>query len=209
MSTRSTHPTEEAQKQASTSEPRTVVGMGKGGLSNLAVPRVGVKHASARALHMCCPLTKSSDAHVHRPMKRRPCMASQPAVQSRNSTASTFLKSRTRWHRCDPGEPGSTGLLKLPAELILMIEGLADVPSVSALACTSRRLHDLLNPLLYRRIFNEQNLSALLWAAENGRVDTAKLCLSHGADINSALSPLEATQVVRHDPLAFHETLSR
>ena len=89
--------------------------------------------------------------------------------------------------------------LELPNELILASGDWADAPTLSALASTSRRLHALLNPLLYQRNAREQHSDALLWAAENGRVDTAKLCLSHGADINIALSLKEETQVVRDD----------
>ncbi|KAG8157227.1 hypothetical protein KVR01_012935 [Diaporthe batatas] len=87
------------------------------------------------------------------------------------------------------------GLVKLPNELILMLDDWADVPTLAALARTSRRLHDLMNPVLYRRSAKEQHSSALLWAAENGLVETVKLCLSHGADINLPLSLQEDAQV--------------
>lgn len=87
--------------------------------------------------------------------------------------------------------------LDLPNELILAFGDWADPPALSALASTSRRLHSLLNPLLYRRNAKEQHSAALIWAAANGRVDTAKLCLSHWADINTALALKEESQEVR------------
>lgn len=92
---------------------------------------------------------------------------------------------------------------KLPNELILALGDVADAPTLSALASTSRRLHSLLNPLLYRRNAREQRSYALVWAAENGRIDTAKLCLSHGADINTALWLEEEPRWGRIDVLAF------
>lgn len=91
-------------------------------------------------------------------------------------------------------------LFKLPNELILMLGDWADTHTVAALAHTSRLLHGLFNPLLYRRNAKEHNSSALLWAAENGGVDTAKVCLSHGADINAACYLEEESQMVRNDP---------
>lgn len=86
--------------------------------------------------------------------------------------------------------------LDLPNELILASGDLAEPPALSALASTCRRLHSLLNPLLYRRNAREQRSSALIWAAENGRVDTVNLCLSHEADINTALPLNEESQDV-------------
>lgn len=86
--------------------------------------------------------------------------------------------------------------LDLPNELILASGDLAEPRALSALASTCRRLHSLLNPLLYRRNAQEQHSSALIWAAENGRVDTVNLCLSHGADINTALPLKEEDQHV-------------
>jgi hypothetical protein len=46
-------------------------------------------------------------------------------------------------------------LSKLPNELILVLGAWAEVPTVCALATTSRRLYDILNPLLYRRNVRE------------------------------------------------------
>lgn len=87
-------------------------------------------------------------------------------------------------------------LLDLPSELILAFGDCADPPSLSALASTSRWLHSLLNPLLYRRNAKEQHSAAIIWAAENGRIDTARLCLAHGADINTSLALREENQQV-------------
>ncbi|KAI7785608.1 hypothetical protein LA080_006628 [Diaporthe eres] len=87
-------------------------------------------------------------------------------------------------------------ILDLPNELILAFGEWADPPALSALASTSRRLHSLLNPLLYRRNAKEQHSAALIWAAANGRVDTAKLCLSYWADINTALALKEESQEI-------------
>lgn len=87
-------------------------------------------------------------------------------------------------------------LLDLPNELILELGDLAEPPALCALASTCRRLHSLLNPLLYRRNAQEQYSSALIWAAENGRVDTVSHCLSHGANINTALPLNEESRYV-------------
>lgn len=82
-------------------------------------------------------------------------------------------------------------LSNLPNELLIAVGNFADRPSLSALASTSRQLYSLLNPLLYRRNAKEKDSSALIWAADWGRLDTAKLCLSHGADINTSLPMME------------------
>lgn len=87
--------------------------------------------------------------------------------------------------------------LDLPNDLILEIGDWAVFPTLCCLASSSRLLHALLNPLLYRRDAKEQRSAALIWAADNGRVDTAKLCLSHGADINTALPHEDNSQLVR------------
>jgi hypothetical protein len=81
------------------------------------------------------------------------------------------------------------GFLELPNELILVVSDWADVAAVSSLASTSQRLHTLLNPQLYKRNAREHHSDALVWAAEHGRMETAGLCLSYGADINTSLSP--------------------
>lgn len=90
--------------------------------------------------------------------------------------------------------------LDLPNELILAFGDWADPPALFALASASRRLHSLLNPLLYRRNARDQHSAALIWAAANGRVDTANLCLSYGADINTSLPLNKESQEVRDEP---------
>lgn len=88
-------------------------------------------------------------------------------------------------------------LLDLPNELILELGNLAEPPALCALAATCRRLHSLLNPLLYRRNAQERDSSALIWAAENGRVGTVNFCLSNGADVNTAKPWKEDSRYVR------------
>lgn len=114
---------------------------------------------------------------------------------------SCLLDAQTPQWQLQARPPDCMEFLDLPNELILAFGDWADPPTLSALASTSRRLHSLLNPQLYRRNAKEQHSAALIWAAANGRVDTASLCLSYGADINTSLSLREESQGVREEPL--------
>lgn len=119
------------------------------------------------------------------------------------------LNARTPTEQLSSRPSDRMEFLKLPNELMFALGNLADIPTLSALASTSRRLHALLNPLLYRRNAREQHSRALVWAAENGRLDTAKLCLSHGADINTVTSPEEETRRQRNNLLFLIGAVSR
>ncbi|KAL4877631.1 ankyrin repeat-containing domain protein [Aspergillus karnatakaensis] len=74
-------------------------------------------------------------------------------------------------------------LFSLPNELLHQIaESVESQKDLNALVRTSRPLHTLLTPILYRLNAEDDDSSALFWAAEHGHKSTAQLCLEHGAD---------------------------
>jgi ankyrin repeat protein len=92
-------------------------------------------------------------------------------------------------------------LLAVPPELILQVaDKVTAEKNLSSLAQTCHLLHDIANPRLYRR-----NPRALFWAAEHGGDDTARRCLSYGADINArngdGLTPVAIAAVKDDDSL--------
>lgn len=75
-------------------------------------------------------------------------------------------------------------LLEFPNEIVYLIGCHLDEPSdMNALCLTNKSLNKMFTPVLYRKD-SAHKQKALYWAAENGRVDTAKLCLAAGADVN-------------------------
>ncbi|BCS23772.1 uncharacterized protein APUU_40216A [Aspergillus puulaauensis] len=73
--------------------------------------------------------------------------------------------------------------LDLPNEVVLLVvTHLEYAYETNALCCTSRRLRELLNPVLYKHSLTQQNGGFTLeWAAINGLVSTTRLILEAGA----------------------------
>ncbi|KAL6858266.1 hypothetical protein ACO1O0_005726 [Amphichorda felina] len=72
----------------------------------------------------------------------------------------------------------------LPDELLSMIAlSVRSRRRLSRLAKASRRLHSIANSTLYRLDARKYGSSALLWAAEHGREDTARTALNWGASV--------------------------
>ncbi|KAH7019494.1 ankyrin repeat-containing domain protein [Ilyonectria destructans] len=77
-------------------------------------------------------------------------------------------------------------LARLPSELLAIIGQFCSRSEQNELTRVNHQFHNVFNPVLYR-----QNLlrdapaeSCTFWAARNGRLDTLKLAVAHGADIN-------------------------
>ncbi|KAK4121670.1 ankyrin [Parathielavia appendiculata] len=83
----------------------------------------------------------------------------------------------------------SVPILRLPAEIILLIDDLLDIQDRLALARANRRFHSLINPVLYRDNVRLANASSLFWGAEHGQLGTLKHALAAGANLNT-LGPL-------------------
>ncbi|CAH0044669.1 unnamed protein product [Clonostachys solani] len=85
----------------------------------------------------------------------------------------------------------------LPQEIVIAIGEMCAWPASSeepppskhlaALIRTGRWLYNLLNATLYRKNLKQGEPldSCVLWAAENGRLDTIKMAVSFGADLNA------------------------
>lgn len=73
-------------------------------------------------------------------------------------------------------------MLSLPDELILRVtEFLRSETDVSSLSQTTRHLHSLLDPILYRRNASDSSGSALTWAATQGYLLPARKAIDAGA----------------------------
>jgi ankyrin repeat protein len=46
-------------------------------------------------------------------------------------------------------------------------------------------LYEVANPILYARNVKDEGSSALLWTGKTGMVETTKLCIEHGANLNA------------------------
>lgn len=75
-------------------------------------------------------------------------------------------------------------LCALPSEVIVLIGSACEPREQNRLARTSRRFHDILNPLLYKRNVRHGLGSAVFWAARHGRLDTLELLRIAGAEWN-------------------------
>ncbi|KAK7433463.1 hypothetical protein Landi51_13907 [Colletotrichum acutatum] len=64
--------------------------------------------------------------------------------------------------------------------VIQVIDSIDDTPSVSRLSRTSRHLHFVANPILYRRAIADP--TALAWAVSHDRSDVVHGILGHQAD---------------------------
>lgn len=79
-----------------------------------------------------------------------------------------------------------TELSELPTEILLLIgECIQFAKDINSLCQTSRRLHALLTPSLYKLNVRLGKSSALVWAAEHGHATTARLSLQAGARITA------------------------
>ncbi|KAI1383597.1 ankyrin repeat-containing domain protein [Hypoxylon trugodes] len=74
--------------------------------------------------------------------------------------------------------------------LFIIIDFLPSSRDLATLARTSWRLHLLANPILYGRNRDEENSSAVLWAAQHGRIETLKKAHTFGLDLNPDVSEI-------------------
>lgn len=81
-------------------------------------------------------------------------------------------------------------LQKLPNDILYqMAYAHLDQKTLASLSAVNHDFHDLLTPILYRREAKQHHSQALIWAAANGSLNTARLCLKYGADINTFGGP--------------------
>lgn len=76
-------------------------------------------------------------------------------------------------------------LLELPRELLYCISDCLNTEKdINAFARVDRTLYRLFNEYLYRHNIRQSRSTAILWAAEHGRQETARQLLRHGANID-------------------------
>lgn len=96
-----------------------------------------------------------------------------------------------------------TFLTGLPNEVLVMVGEACGPQEQSCLARANRRLHVLLNPLLYKHNVQQGLASAAFWAARHGRLDTLERLRVSGAEWNdnsgSRLGSV-CTSLVPYDP---------
>lgn len=77
-------------------------------------------------------------------------------------------------------------LSDLPDELLSLIGEESDPTEQFVLALTSRRLHRIVNPILYKDNITKDDGNAVFWAARHGRLDTLELLRTYGAEWNDS-----------------------
>ncbi|EER23177.1 Ankyrin repeat domain containing protein [Coccidioides posadasii C735 delta SOWgp] len=76
-------------------------------------------------------------------------------------------------------------LLNMPNELLYQIaENIERDCDLNSFLQTCRELHELLNPQLYRRHAKSSNHPAIWWALDKGNVETVKLALDYGSNVD-------------------------
>ncbi|KAN0074268.1 Ankyrin repeat-containing domain protein [Elaphomyces granulatus] len=84
-------------------------------------------------------------------------------------------------------------LSNLPSEMILDIADQLDDAGMNALACTNRRMYDLLNKRLYHRDVAEPSRSryrSLIWVARNDRMEATVRWVVDALDASRPLNPI-------------------
>ena len=80
----------------------------------------------------------------------------------------------------------SVPILRLPPEIVLLVDELLDLPDRLALGRANRKFYTIINPVIYRDNVKLTNSSALFWGAENGQLGTLQHVLAAGADLNAS-----------------------
>lgn len=94
----------------------------------------------------------------------------------------------------------SVPILRLPPEIVLLIDELLELEGRLALGRTNRRFYSIINPVLYRDNVKLASASSLFWGAENGQLGTLKHALAAGADLNaSGPLPRKASEADNND----------
>jgi ankyrin repeat protein len=80
----------------------------------------------------------------------------------------------------------SVPILRLPPEIVLLVDELLELDGRLALGRTNRWFYSVINPVLYRDNVKLASASSLFWGAENGQLGTLKHALAAGADLNAS-----------------------
>ncbi|KAK3903122.1 ankyrin repeat-containing domain protein [Staphylotrichum tortipilum] len=77
-------------------------------------------------------------------------------------------------------------ILRLPPEIVLLIDELLELQDRLALGRANRKFHAIINPVVYRDNVRLASASSLFWGAENGQLGTLRHALAAGADLNAS-----------------------
>lgn len=77
-------------------------------------------------------------------------------------------------------------ILRLPPEIVLLIDELLDLQDRLALGRANRKFFAIINPVVYRDNVRLSSASSLFWGAENGQLGTLQHALAAGADLNAS-----------------------
>ena len=80
----------------------------------------------------------------------------------------------------------SVPILRLPPEIVLLIDELLSLPDRLAFDRANRWFYSIVNPVIYADNVKFANASSLFWGAENGRLGTIKHAIAAGADLNAS-----------------------
>ncbi|KAL1842575.1 hypothetical protein VTJ49DRAFT_4858 [Mycothermus thermophilus] len=117
----------------------------------------------------------------------------KPATSRKKATSRPGSKKLDSRKTCRSKQKKKTAssvpILRLPPEVVLLVDELLDLPSRLALARTNRRFYSIINPVIYRDNVRLAGASSLFWGADNGQLGTLKHAVAAGADLN-ATGPL-------------------
>ncbi|EON97459.1 putative ankyrin repeat protein [Phaeoacremonium minimum UCRPA7] len=78
---------------------------------------------------------------------------------------------------------------QLPAELVILIANLLELPDQLSFTATSHYFHNIVNHVVYEDNVKHGGASSFFWGAENGVIGTLKAGLAAGVDINASVWP--------------------
>ena len=85
----------------------------------------------------------------------------------------------------DATTPVSNAFLRLPAEIIILIAESLDVGDQLSLGLTSRRLHRVVNPIIYETDIKSGRSYCLFWAVQKGQKGALEQALACGAHLDT------------------------
>ncbi|KAK3306508.1 ankyrin repeat-containing domain protein [Chaetomium strumarium] len=116
-------------------------------------------------------------------------MTSTPSSASTPKKPAVKAKTKKSDSKASKGRASkaiSVPILRLPPEIVLLIDNLLELADRLALCRTNRKFYLIINPEIYRDNVKLNNASCLFWGADQGQLGTLKHALAAGADLNAS-----------------------
>ncbi|KAK4130694.1 ankyrin [Trichocladium antarcticum] len=103
-----------------------------------------------------------------------------PAVKTKNR------KTEGKTSRARVKKALSVPILRLPPEIVLLVDELLSLPDRLALGRANGWFYSIINPVIYSDNVKFANGTSLFWGAENGCLGTIQHAIAAGADLNAS-----------------------